>query len=474
MILKQSPRANPISRRSLMLGVAKAGTVASAGLVIACGTEPVASPAPASTKAPATIRFAAAGIGSELAIWTEVVASFNALGTGITVSYEPCTAGTASAQDCLPVYFTQFVGGSAPDVWRVDDEPLPFYADKAMYRELDTLFARDSKELKPEDFFPRAIAAMRYDRTSGMFGQGKLYGLPFNTGGDVLYVNKRLFKEAGINPPPLDGNWTIDDWLEMSRKVTTLEAGGPLLRTSALTARPSFRGNVSFLWARGADFLDAKGKWIFNSVNNIKAYEWFVDLQRKHRLFPTADDLAGAFKGNGFLNERSAMWLSYPNNLRELYTRPQMETEIVPFPKAIDGKRYTRETADGVGLPEGGKQPEPAWTFTKWLASGDGAKIFNKAGRAVPARRSAAAAPDFIRSDTPQREENVTGALDYSRLQPVTLMFNDAEQIIKAYENAMFDDKSPMPVSTAMQQLQDILEKLERDKAKPVGWEPKR
>ena len=53
-------------------------------------------------------------------------------------------------------------------------------------------------------------------------------------------------------------------------------------------------------------------------------------------------------------------------------------------------------------------------------------------------------------------------------------MFNDAEQIIKAYENAMFDDKSPMPVSTAMQQLQDILEKLERDKAKPVGWEPKR
>ena len=85
-----------------------------------------------------------------------------------------------------------------------------------------------------------------------------------------------------------------------------------------------------------------------------------------------------------------------------------------------------------------------------------------------------AAAPDFIRSDTPQREENVTGALDYSRLQPVTLMFNDAEQIIKSYENAMFDDKSPMPVSTAMQQLQDILEKLERDKAKPVGWEPKR
>ncbi len=88
----------------------------------------------------------------------------------------------------------------------MDDEPLPFYADKAMYRELDPLFGRDGKELKPDDFFPRALAAMRYDRKNELFGQGKLYGLPFNTGGDVLYVNKQLFKEAGLNPPPQDGN----------------------------------------------------------------------------------------------------------------------------------------------------------------------------------------------------------------------------------------------------------------------------
>ena len=78
-------------------------------------------------------------------------------------SHEPCTAGTASAQDCLPVYFTQFVGGTAPDVWRVDDEPLPFYAEKNMYRELDPYVARNANEVKPDDFFPRAIAAIRYD-----------------------------------------------------------------------------------------------------------------------------------------------------------------------------------------------------------------------------------------------------------------------------------------------------------------------
>ena len=68
----------------------------------------------------------------------------------------------------------------------------------------------------------------------------------------------------------------------------------------------------------------------------------------------------------------------------------------------------------------------------------------------------------------------IVKALDYSRLQPVTMMFNDAEQIVRAYENAMFDEKAPMPVGSALQQLQEVLEKLERDKARPAGWEPRK
>src|SRR5438034_11764551 len=126
-----------LSRRTLLRG---ASVAASAGLLAACAAGSQA-PAPQKSQQPATIRFAAAGIGTELDIWTEVTKTYNALGTGITVQYEPCTAGSASAQDCLPVYFAEYIAGSAPDVWRIDDEPLPFYADKAIYVELDPYFA---------------------------------------------------------------------------------------------------------------------------------------------------------------------------------------------------------------------------------------------------------------------------------------------------------------------------------------------
>jgi ABC-type glycerol-3-phosphate transport system substrate-binding protein len=428
----------------------------------------------AKSAAPATVRFAAAGLGTELQVWNEVVETHNKLGNGITIVYEPCTAGSASAQDCLPVYFTQFVAGSAPDVWRVDDEPLPFYADKNMYRELDSLLQRDRREVNPDDFFPRAIAAMKYDTKNAVFGQGKLYGLPFNTGGDVLYVNKQLYKEAGIAPPPVDGNWTLNDFLEGARKITSLEGGGPLLRTAALHTRPTFRGNLAWLWAAGAEPMDKAGKWSFNRPENIRAYEWFVDLRRRHKVVPGPDDTRGAFTGNGFLNGRAGLWLSFPNNLRELYSRPQLDWDIVPFPKAANGQRYTRETADGMGMPVGGKQEDAAWRLVKWFCGGEAAKVFIKAGRAVPARRTAANSPEYLRPDTPQREDNIVKALDYSRLQPVSLMFNDAEVIIRTFENAMFDEKEPMPIQAALTQLQDVLDRLERDKARPANWEPRK
>jgi multiple sugar transport system substrate-binding protein len=457
--------------RRRWLGGASASLGVSA-LAACAGPESSAAP-PAAQKGPATIRFAAAGVGTELEIWTEVTKTYNSLNTGITVQYEPCTAGTASAQDCLPVYFTQFVAGSAPDVWRVDDEPLPFYAEKNIYVELDQYVSRDSKEVNLNDFFPRSISAFRYDLKEHRHGQGKLYALPFNTGGDMMFFNKQLFKEAGVPEPPVDGNWTIDDWLERAKKLSAMQPGGQLLKTVALSGRPSFRGNVSWLWARGAKFLDATGrKWTFNIPETIRAYEWLVDLRRKHKVVPGPDDFKG--QGNLFYAGVAAMSFNYPNNVRDLYSRPQMDWDVTHFPKAIDGQRYTRETADGNGLPKGGKQPEPGWTFIKWLASVEGAKIFTKAGRAVPARKSAANSNEFVRPDTPQHEDNIVKGLEYSRLQPVTVMFNDAEQIVKAYENAMFDEDKPLPVGVAMQQLQEVLDKLERDQAKPAGWEPKR
>ena len=323
---------------------------------------------------------------------------------GITVQYEPCTAGTG-AQDCLPVYFAQFVAGSPPDVWRVDDEPLPFYADKSIYMELDRLFARDSREINPADFFPRTLAAFRYDRQAFRFGQGKLYALPFNTGGDMLFCQQAAL-HRGRGAPAAPGRQLDDRRLAGAGPRMTVLEGGGAMRTAALAGRPSFRGDLSWLWARGAKLLDESGR--------------AVDLHRPRdgaRLRvagrppapPQGRPRPQRPPGPGqplLRRPRGDVRSASPTSVRELYARPQLDWDVAPFPKALDGQRYTRETADGVGLP-GGVEAGGAGLDVRQVAGlgGGGEDLQPAPGGPSPPGARAANSPEYLRPDTPQHEE---------------------------------------------------------------------
>ena len=242
------------------------------------------------------------------------------------------------------------------------------------------------------------------------------------------------------------------------------------MRTAALAGHPS-AVTYLWLWARG-EAAGRNGRRWTTAPETVRAPSsgwWTYPAPAQGRPGPQRPP----GPGQPLLRRPRGDVLNFPNNVRELYARPQLDWDVAPFPKAWTGSA-TPGRRRTVGLPEGSKQVEPAWTFAKWLASADGARIFTRAGRAVPARRSAANNPDYLRPDTPQHEEQIVKALEYSRLQPVTLMFNDAEVMVRAYENAMFDEQEPLPVAGALQQLQDALDRLERDRAQPVGWEPKR
>ena len=442
-----------------------------AGVLCAC-----AGPAPAvpeaNTAGERTVRFAAGGNATEAPLWSTVVDAYNALQTGLSVRYEPCTAGTGSGQDCLPGYLAQLVAGTAPDVWRIDDEPLPYYADRLMYHELDDLFARDAREMIPADFFPRSIAAFRYDRAASRHGQGRLYAMPFNTGGDMIWFNRQVFGEAGLAPPPTDGSWTVEHWLDLARKTSTFE--GEAMTTAGLATRPVFRNDLGLLWSAGARLLDNSGRrWTFNLPETVQAYEWLVALRTRHRVVPGPSDFPGV--GNPFLAGRAAMWSAFASSRPDIQARADVlpDWDVTVYPKAPDGERYTRETSDGVGLPARPRRPEDGWTFVKYLVSVEGMRLQARLGRAVPARRSLANSPDYLRPDTPQHEENLVRTLEFSRLQPITPMFSDAERIVRRYEEAMFDPAAGLPPVRALPRLQGVLDRLERDRTVPADWEPR-
>ena len=376
-------------------------------------------------------------------------------------------------QDCLPVYFAQLVAGTAPDVWRVDDEPLPFYADRSMYHELDDLFARDAREINPADFFPRSIAAFRYDRAASRHGQGRLYAVPFNTGGDMIWFNRQLFLEAGVAPPPADGDWTAEQWLDLARKTSTFE--GEAMTTAGFASRPAFRNNLGLLWMAGAKLRDSSGqRWTFNVPETVRAYEWLVALRTRHRVVPGPSDFPGV--GNPFLAGRAAMWSAFASSRPDILARP----DTVPdwdVTRVSQGARrralHPRDVGRRRPARAAAASRSDGWAFVKYLASIEGMRLQARLGRAVPARRSVANSPDYVRPDTPQHEENLVRTLEFSRLQPVTPMFDEAERIVRRYEDVMFDPAAALPPARALPQLQAVLDRLERDRAVPADWEPR-
>ncbi len=85
---RETQMAGMVTRRRWLGLAASLSGVGATGALVACAGSDGAAPA-AKSQGPATIRFAAAGLGTDLPIFTEVTDTYNKLGTGITVAYEP-------------------------------------------------------------------------------------------------------------------------------------------------------------------------------------------------------------------------------------------------------------------------------------------------------------------------------------------------------------------------------------------------
>lgn len=93
-----------------------------------------------------------------------------------------------------------------PDIFIVDSPLTASYAVRGHLMPLDDLI--DKKR-----FAPSAIQAASFD--------GKIYSAPFGSSMQVLYYNRAMFKEAGIEPPTGDPakRWTWEQVVEAAKKI---------------------------------------------------------------------------------------------------------------------------------------------------------------------------------------------------------------------------------------------------------------
>lgn len=213
---------------------------------------------------------------------------------------------------------------------------------------------------------------------------GKLYGLPFRNDLWLLYYNKDLFDQAGVDYPTNDMTW--EDWAEMCKQMTS-GSGADKVYGGYLQNWPASVQNMTI--------SDGKHTTIETDYSFMKdAYEMVVDLQDNGYIMDYSTISTGSLHYTGtFFNQQVATvyqgtWFNTTLLEQEAAGEIPFEWGMVKAPHMSDGQEGD---AVGAAFPmcvnSNSAHKEAAWQFVKFLCSEEGAKIVAANG-GLPAVRT--------------------------------------------------------------------------------------
>jgi multiple sugar transport system substrate-binding protein len=205
----------------------------------------------------------------------------------------------------------------------------------------------------------------------GMLGSAvfsdQIFGLPIDTGTRLLYYNKALFTEAGLEPPT-----TWDEVLPLAEQLTDTEQGiYGFVATSGERWLWLYEHAGMYAMANGYRFVNDEGtECVLNQGENIQAIQYWVDMYNAGVL--SQDVLltgTGAEREQMFGNGLAAMYLG------GFWSADTLEADYgMTYPD--DYGIVVLEGSDGIGSSTGGwiisitrdsDNPQQAMDFMAWI-----------------------------------------------------------------------------------------------------------
>jgi multiple sugar transport system substrate-binding protein len=288
-------------------------------------------------------------------------------------------------------------GSGMPDVIVSDRPTLPKDAADGIYMNLQELADRDG--ITRDMFYGWA-----WDQT---LYEGATYGIPHETDVSVLFWNKQLFVEAGLDPekPPTTWEevWAYADVLDKKNEDGTYARIGffPLWN----------RGVDIWQYTNDADMIAADGTPQINNPNMVATVEWiktWVDRYGGWQAVQNFNAQFGAAPNDNFMSNGVAMRVDIfgYNSQLEFYrptarladgSTPRMEWGIGLLPANTDTGTWSGGFS--LSIPAGSPNAEAAWEFIKCATSAEGQASWARDTQAQPT--NILAAQDPILSSNP-------------------------------------------------------------------------
>ncbi|OBZ07629.1 ABC transporter substrate-binding protein [Bacillus sp. FJAT-27264] len=265
-----------------------------------------------------------------------------------------------------------------PDVAVMMSTELYSMLDMNAIVPLDEWIAKDT-DVNMDDFYP---AFMEDTQT-----EGKTYSLPFQRSTIVMYYNKEMFKEAGLDPEKPPTTWAElvsyagklnkdgHDGLEIPGNDDSYWMFQMLARQNATDPKQNIMSD------------DGK-KAMFNTPENVEALQFWLDLSHKDKVMPEGV-IDWATVPTDFIQGKTAMMMHTSGNLTNVRTNAKFDFGVA-FPPAQ--KQFGSPTGGGNLYIFKDTSPEKqaaAWEFAKYMTAPEQAALFSSSSGYVGVRKSA-------------------------------------------------------------------------------------
>lgn len=294
--------------------------------------------------------------GSTLTLWTRapLEKQANLLVDAYNASHENQVELTVVPNDDYVAKVGAAAGsGGLPDLFAADIVYVPNWVEQGLFQDITPQI--DSLAFKDEI-------------NEGHLSAGTLDGaehvLPFVLDLSMLFWNKELFAEAGLDPEKAPAN--LEEFADAAKAVQALDKEGVYGTATGLNCG----GCLVFtwfpsVWADGEEVLgdDGRESLLASDTSKDMLSVW-ADLWESGAVLPSSQDEAGPTWTAGF-TEGNVGLMFYPATL--LSSTPfDVGVAGIPGP---EGGASTFVGGDGIGISKDSKQSAQAWNFLNWLMS---------------------------------------------------------------------------------------------------------
>ncbi|MBW7455755.1 ABC transporter substrate-binding protein [Paenibacillus sepulcri] len=371
-------------------------------------------------------------------VFGELKTKFETENPGFEVEFQSDPYGTWETK-----YKVMFASGNAPDLFIVNNPDFPTFANSGYLLDMGATLGEDYFK----DFFPGILSMYKWN--------GKNMALPYTTDARVLWYNKDIFKQAGLDPEKPPVTWSE---LKADAETITKATDGKVAGFGLDLGLKEFPAQ-SLYTASDSSIIQVDDSGKITPTVNAPVFKDYLQLLKdlKPSLEPDYATLDHLKLGTLFAQQKVAMviagtWVTDQN------------PDIQPFYGQALVPKYNESAPDGsfgggfgIAVSASSKHPQEALKLAQMLTSVD----FNSRTMSdVPANNASLAISKF--ATDPAYKIFMDQIKSARQSQPKTLFYKDIDSsVYDTVSKVLLKDQA---VDDAVTELESAINKITTQK----------